>query len=203
MTAALTTRQPTLGSNGDPLGRLGKDVATLTQPRRQTRYPHPHHWDQNRNLKLCDCPPTHLAWPPLLDQLRAAVRPGAGLFHGPQKRRKLDSRLPVNIEALTTLARIEHGLHEWHRWLDLPAVPAHRFGCLHPSCHRLQLHRQPGPLCLTASVEPVDWHKTVLRQLVGAAPNLAPSIADELAEAVHDWVRWAAAHAGWYTEELQ
>lgn len=204
MTAAVTHR-PTLGNNGDPLARLAKDVNLLTQPRHQTRYVHPHHWDQNRNLKLCDCPPIHLRWPPLLDQLRAAVRPGAGLRQGPQKRRKLDSRLPVNIEALATLTRIETGLHEWHRWLRLPRPPSHRFGCLHPSCHRVQLLRDPGPVCPLAAATPpapVDWHKTVLRQLVGAAPTIAPSLADDLADDVHDWVRWTAAHAGWYTEEL-
>lgn len=110
--------------------------------------------------------------PALLDQLRAAVAPGS-TARGPERRRIPDSRPPVRLDESDQLAHIYTGIAYWHARLNLPS---------------------PAP--------DADWQKQALQQLLGAATSLAPSIADDLADAVHDWWAKAAVAAGWYPSEL-
>lgn len=109
----------------------------------------------------------------LLDQLRAATMPSTSTNHGPERRRPPGPRTPIHIEAHDRLAEIYVELAAWHVRLQLPSPPRDE-----------------------------DWQKAALRQLVGAAPTLAPSIADELADAVYKWWRLAARVSGWQLDEL-
>jgi hypothetical protein len=111
--------------------------------------------------------------PPLLDQLRAATTPGATGTRGPERRPMPESRPPLRLDPLDALAGIYVDLTAWHTRMNLPS-PA----------------------------RDDDWWKTALRQLVGGAPNLAPSIADQLAHDVHDWWRTAAVHSPWQPADL-
>lgn len=139
----------------------------------------------------------------LLDQLRAATQPTTSTNQGPERRRPPGPRTPVHVEAHDRLAAIYVALAAWHTRLQLPSPPEWIHGCRHSSCRHLLLARSTrAPLCADASLHRSDWHKVALRQLVGAAPMLAPSIADELADAVYQWWRWAARTSGWHLDEL-
>lgn len=115
---------------------------------------------------------TAITHPSLLDQLRAAGPPG-GAVQGTGRRSIPASRPPIRVDAVDTLSEIYVALAGWHARLDLPSPP-----------------------------RDADWHKAAMRQLVGAAPTIAPSIADELAEAVYGWWSRAAAATGWRSEDL-
>lgn len=111
--------------------------------------------------------------PPLLDQLRQACVPGNSQ-RGPERRRIPDSRPPLRLEAVDLLSGVYVGISLWHAKLRLLSPPAG-----------------------------VDWQKTVLRALVGAAPTLAPSIADWLAADVACWWHDAAVGSGWRPDDLR
>lgn len=115
---------------------------------------------------------TAIHHPPLLDQLRVAAQPGA-TARGPAHHRIPDSRPPANLDAINAEAGIWVAVTNWHTRLHLPSPPTD-----------------------------VDWLTFTLRQLVGAAPHLAPSIADQLADDVHRWWRTAAVQAGWNPHDL-
>lgn len=92
-----------------------------------------------------------------------------------------DSRRPVpgsrpaaNIDALDALATIYVEVAGWHARHQLP-TPARN----------------------------IDWHKAVLRQLVGLVPTLAGAVADWLATDVHEWWHLAAVTTGWQPSDLQ
>jgi hypothetical protein len=142
--------------------------------------------------------------PPLLDALRTAAGPGAA-SQGPERRRVPDSRPPVGWSADTAdaLAEVYVGISFWHAKLDLPSPPRFLHGCLHASCRVLVLRERGGPVCAGAGLTEVDWHKAVLRRLVGEAPTLAPSIADWLAADVESWWALAARRCGWSLEQLR
>jgi hypothetical protein len=112
--------------------------------------------------------------PPLLDQLRNAATPSNGTSsRGPERRYPPNSQPAARLDPIDTLAAIYVAISAWHTRLQLPS-PARQ----------------------------LDWQKAALRQFVGAAPNLAPSIADWLAIDTHDWWRDAAAHSGWRPADL-
>ena len=110
--------------------------------------------------------------PPLLDQLRDAITPGA-VHYGPQRHTPPSSRPAANLAALDALATIYVEVAGWHARQNMPSPP-----------------------------RDTDWQKTALRQLVGLAPILAPAIADWLAADVNTWWRLAGVHTGWRTQEL-
>jgi hypothetical protein len=161
-----------------PLVDLARDVTQLVDPIRHTRHRHPHHWDRNRNRKPCTCPTETVVYPPLLDQLRDAILPGISAVHGPERRRVPDSKPPLNVDALDRFLVISMQIVAWHNRLGGPPNPAR--GAKWPK-----------------------WQKAALRQFVGLAPHLAPSIADDLAADVHRWRHWAATQAGWRLEDLE
>lgn len=142
--------------------------------------------------------------PALLDQLRAACVPGNSQ-RGPERRRIPDSRPPLRLDAVDLLSGVYVGMAGWHAKLDLPSPSAFVHGCHHGSCQGILVNHRGtlGPTCSTASLELVDWHKAVLRQLVGAAPTLAPSIADWLAADVQSWWHDAAVGSGWRPDDLR
>lgn len=109
---------------------------------------------------------------PLLDQLRDACIPGNSV-RGPERRSVPDSRPPLRLDAVDTLSTVYVEISQWHALLQqTPPTPD------------------------------TDWWKAVLRQFVGTAPNVAPSLADELAHAVNGWWRLAAVVSGWRPEDL-
>lgn len=110
--------------------------------------------------------------PALLDGLRAAGDPGQS---GDRAGRRAvpGSRPPGRLDALDVLSTIYVELGGWHARLRLPSPP-----------------------------RDLDWHKAVMRQLVGVAPELAPAIADWLIVEVHGWWSDAARHTGWRPAEL-
>jgi hypothetical protein len=111
--------------------------------------------------------------PALLDQLRQACVPG-NAQRGPERRRIPDSRPPLRLDAVDLLSGVYVGISGWHAKLRLASPPAG-----------------------------VDWQKTVLRALVGAAPELAPSIADWLAADVESWWHDCAVGSGWRPDDLR
>lgn len=111
--------------------------------------------------------------PPLLDQLRAATQPGT-IAYDTGRRTTPASRPAANLQALDTLSSIYVELAGWHA-----------------------RHRLPSP------ARDVDWHKAVMRQLVGLAPNLAGSVADWLAADIYEWWRLAATTTGWRPDDLR
>lgn len=110
--------------------------------------------------------------PALLDGLRSATGPGRA-SDGPSRRGVPGSRPPLRLDPLDALAAVYVELGGWHARLGLPS---------------------PG--------RDADWHKAVMRQLVGAAPELAPAVADWLITDVHGWWSDAAHHTGWRRAEL-
>lgn len=112
--------------------------------------------------------------PPLLDQLRAATQPSSTAADGPERHAVPQSRPPLSIYALDVLATIYVELSGWHARHRLPTPPTN-----------------------------TDWHKAVLRQLVGLAPTLADDVADWLATDVHEWWHLAATTTGWTPSDLR
>lgn len=110
--------------------------------------------------------------PPLLDQLAAALQPG-NTPRGPERRQQPRSRPPLRTDALDTLTDIYVHITRWHTHLHLPRPARDN-----------------------------DWFKTALHQLADTAPHLAPSIADQLSNDVHQWWRRAATATGWRPEQL-
>lgn len=110
--------------------------------------------------------------PPLLDQLRAAATPGRTV-KGPERRTVPRSRPPANLDAVDALSTLYVELSGWHARLRLPSPPRE-----------------------------TDWHKAVLRQLIGALPQQAPDIADWAGHEISDWWRAAAVHSGWQPADL-
>ncbi len=125
--------------------------------------------------------------PSLLDQLRAAVEPGAVPQYGRRLlRRRVDSRLPINVGATDALATIYGELMEWADRLSLSApVVTYDF---------------PGGI--TVTVRRVDRAEYTLRRLPDKMPDLAPGVAEWLALDVRAWWRLAATQSGWRTDEL-
>lgn len=111
--------------------------------------------------------------PPLLDQLRQTATPSSTSSRGPERRYPPNSQPAARLDPLDTLAAIYVAISRWHAYLNLPSPGRH-----------------------------LDWQKAVLRQLVGAAPNLAPSIADWLTIEVHNWWHDAATGSGWRPTDL-
>lgn len=109
---------------------------------------------------------------PLLDQLREASIPG-GAIPGEHRRSVPTSRPPARLDAVDALAEVYVGISGWHARLRLGSPPRE-----------------------------ADWQKAVLRQLVGAAPTLAPSIADWLSHEVRDWWHDCAVGSGWRPADL-
>jgi hypothetical protein len=109
---------------------------------------------------------------PLLDQLRAAAVPGGGI-QGEHRRTVPTSRPPARLDVVDILAGIYVEISQWHAIL-----------------------RNPSPL------REEDWQKAVLRQFVGHAPTIAPSLADELSHAVRGWWHDAAVGSGWRPADL-
>lgn len=143
--------------------------------------------------------------PPLLDQLRVAAIPG-NTRQGAERRRVPDSRPPARLDSVDALSEIYVELAGWHAKLRLPSPPEFVYGCEHISCRRILLQRgkvDRGPLCPWASIERTDWHKVALRQLVGAAGEIAPAIADWLCADVTSWWHTAAVHTGWQPYQLR
>jgi hypothetical protein len=139
---------------------------------------------------------------PLLDQLRAAAVPG-GSVRGPERRSVPESRPAARLDPVEALAGIYVAISGWHAKLKLPSPAQFDHGCLHDSCRTILLRRSPRrPVCARAALERVDWQKAVLRQLVGVAPTLAPSIADWLSHEVRDWWHDCAVGSGWRPADL-
>jgi hypothetical protein len=109
---------------------------------------------------------------PLLDQLREAAVPG-GAIPGEHRRSIPTSRPPARLDAIDTLSGIYVEISQWHAILRLPSPD-----------------------------RALDWQKAVLRRLVGEAPQLAPSLADELSHAVRGWWHDAAVGSGWRPADL-
>jgi hypothetical protein len=125
------------------------------------------------------CEPIHLVvrnrivtHAPLLDQLRAAAVPG-NTVRGQERRPIPQSKPPLRVEVADLLSGIYVGISFWRVKLGLPSP-------------------ERG----------ADWHKAMLRALVGAAPTLAPSIGDWLATEVSGWWRDAAVGSGWAPADL-
>lgn len=176
----MTTTAP----SHDLIARMADDVRQLTQP---------------IHTAIRGQIVTH---EPLLDQLRAAAQPG-GAIPGEHRRTVPTSRPPARLEAVEALAGIYVAISGWHAKLHLLPPPEFRYGCEHVSCRKVLLARGTrGPACGRASIKRVDWQKAVLRMLVGATPNLAPSIADWLAAEVRDWWHDAAVGSGWKPADL-
>ncbi len=112
---------------------------------------------------------------PLLDQLRDAAQPSRGTTSGPERHRVPESRPPLSVDAVDTLVGIYVALAGWHARLNLPSPPR----------------------------AAADWQKAALRQLVGVAATLAPSIADQLADDVNTWWSRAATTTGWRLDDLR
>jgi hypothetical protein len=159
------------------LRQIGDDVRQLT---------HPVHIAVGRRVV------TH---PGFLDQLRDATRPGA-VLHGPLRHVPPGSAPPANLAAVDALSTIYVELGGWHARLNHPSPPRVVYGCPHHTCQAMLGDRR-GPLCPAAKATLVDWQKHAMRQLVGAAPTLAPQVAQWLATDVHDWWTLAALHSGW------
>lgn len=84
------------------------------------------------------------------------------------------SRPPIRLDTVDALSEIYVGISRWHARLSPPSPP-----------------------------RDTDWQKAALRAFVGAAPNLAPSLADYLADEVYEWWRLAAIGSGWRPEHLR
>jgi hypothetical protein len=168
----------------DLIARMADDVRQLTEPIHTAIRGRVHTHD------------------PLLDQLREAAVPG-GAIPGEHRRSIPGSRPPVRLDPVGILAEIYVEISGWHSRLKLASPPRYVYGCEHTSCHLVELSRgHRGPACRRSSIKDVDWQFAVLRQLVGAAPALAPSIADWLAVEVNNWWRDAALGSGWRPADL-
>lgn len=110
---------------------------------------------------------TAITHPALLESLREAAEPGS-TAHGPDRRRVPSSRPPANLAAIDARDTIRRQIADW-RWRIAPS------------------HHVPHD---------TEWEHSVLRALVGAAPTLAPAIADALAGDVTRWWRTAALLSG-------
>jgi len=110
--------------------------------------------------------------PCLLDALNEALTPGSALT-GPERRHPSDSAPPLRLDVLDASSTIQVGIAGWRTQLHLPSPP-----------------------------RDTDWYQATLHALVGAAPALAPSIADQLADDVRSWWRLAAVHTGWHPDDL-
>lgn len=161
----------TPGLDREQLAALADDVRELTQEWSRQVWRSWHTWDRHRNRKTHRVPVT-VWYPPLLDQLRAAVYPGGGATRGPQRRTVARSSLPISVDPSDRLARIHAELLGWRLRLEL-APPRDR--------------------------EPL---KGTLRQLVGEVARLDRRVAEELAGDVHRWWTWAARQAGHDADEL-
>jgi hypothetical protein len=139
---------------------------------------------------------------PLLDQLRAATEPGSSPQRGTSRRPVPKSRPPAQLDALDALGTLCVEVGQWHARLRLPEVPTATYGCEHASCRLAYGRRALGPRCASFRYAPVDWFKYALRQLLEAAPKLAPQLAEWLALDVREWWRSAAVQSGWRTAEL-
>lgn len=111
--------------------------------------------------------------PCLLDQLRDATNPTRSPTTGGTRTAPC-SRPPARIDTLDTLATIYVGISTWHARLTLPSPPRDQ-----------------------------DWQKAVLGMFIDAAPNLALSIADYLADEITDWWHAAAVATGWTPDQLR
>jgi hypothetical protein len=116
---------------------------------------------------------TAITHPPLLTQLSEAALPTGSSPRWDGGARHTGNPLPINVPAADALDAIMAEIGDW-RWRIIPT-------------HHAQQH----------------WATETLLALVGAAPNLAPSIAAELATDVHSWWRSAAVYSGWNPEDLR
>lgn len=115
--------------------------------------------------------------PPLLHQLADAAAPGNSPRRGPERHPKPGSRPAANLDAIETWAAIVDELATWLR------TTAAR----HPA------HDRGTP----------TWCHDALHALIGALPNIAPSLAAGLAQSIHEWWRLAAVQTGWRTADLE
>lgn len=115
---------------------------------------------------------TAITHSPLLTQLAEAALPTGTSPRWDSSTRHHGNPLPINVAAADTLDAIITGITDW-RWRIIPT-------------HHVVEH----------------WTAETLHALVGAAPNLAPSIAAELAGDAHGWWRTAAVHSGWNPQDL-
>lgn len=111
--------------------------------------------------------------PPLLSQLAEAALPTGSSPRWDGQRHHGDPPVPINIDASDALDAIMAEIADW-RWRIIPT-------------HHAQGH----------------WAAETLLALVGAAPNLASSVAAELAGDVHSWWRSAAVYSGWNPADLR
>lgn len=115
---------------------------------------------------------TAITHPPLLTQLAEAALPTCSSPQWDTSKRGHGNPLPINLAASDALDRIITELTDW-RWRIIPT-------------HHATEH----------------WTAETLHALIGAAPNLAPSIATDLAGDIHSWWRTAAVHSGWNPQDL-
>lgn len=121
--------------------------------------------------------PKLITHPPLLAQLAATGEPGTTPRHGPERHQPPGSRPAANLDAVDAYHAIVDELATWLRTTS----------ARHPS-------RERGTLA---------WCHDALHALIGVLPDLAPSLAEGLAQAIHEWWRLAAIHTGWRPADLE
>ncbi len=113
-------------------------------------------------------------YPPLLVQMHTAIIPSSGQEQAPERHRIPASKPPILLDPLDALDKMANEMQQWRADLGM------RYLAGPPAANT------PGWLL---------WHRASLYGMVGLAPTIAPSLADELADAVHGWWRTAATYA--------
>lgn len=172
----------TVHTGVDPrlLQQAAADVAQLTQPIHV-----PVRQDGRWRLITHD---------PLLHQLAAAAEPGNSPRRGPERHPKPGSRPAANLDAVAVYADL---VDELATWLTTAATrQAHGSADLVARLNRLG----HGAAHDRGSLR---WCHEALHALIGALPDLAPSLAEGLVQAIHEWWRLAAVHTGWRPADLE
>lgn len=155
------------------LTEIAADVRQLVEPWSRVVWRERYRWTAQRNKRRYR-ERVVLHYPPLLDQLRMAVHPGAGASQRPGGSRAVPgSRPPVAGDPSSRLAELYVELAAWH-----------------------------GRIGSTAVSREADWQKAALGRLVAAAAELERPAGLELARDVRRWWRWAAVQSGWSPDEL-